>query len=133
MYSIANDVSYFLPLAETVAPAWVSLHERFRAMGRNRGRAEVEEARLLREGEAAKIWLSVGDPGYEAYIERMLGYPPRYARERLRVARALGELPQIEAALECGDLFYSAVRELTRVVEPKTEIAWLKKARGRTL
>ncbi len=43
------------------------------------------------------------------------------AREKLRVAAALAELPHISAAMACGRLSYSKVRALTRVASPATE------------
>src|SRR4051812_12126566 len=67
------------------------------------------------------------------YMERVLGYGPRSAQERLRVARALGTLPELTAALAQGELCYSAVRELTRVATPATEAGWRQSAIGKTL
>lgn len=46
---------------------------------------------------------------------------PRAAREQLRVARALEELPLITASFRTGRLSYSKVRALTRVAEPAIE------------
>ena len=43
------------------------------------------------------------------------------AREKVRVARALEGLPQIDAAMARGELSYSKVRALTRVATPATE------------
>src|ERR1700756_2390328 len=43
------------------------------------------------------------------------------ARERVRVARALGTLPHLAQALARGELSYSKVRALTRVATPDTE------------
>jgi hypothetical protein len=43
------------------------------------------------------------------------------AREKLRVARALGELPMLSTAMRGGALSYSKVRALTRVATPETE------------
>jgi hypothetical protein len=43
------------------------------------------------------------------------------ARERVRVARALGLLPLLREALARGELSYSKVRALTRVATPETE------------
>src|ERR1041384_4360155 len=63
-------------------------------------------------------------------MERVLGYRPHTARERMRVARALATLPEIALALARGGLSYSAVRELTRVVTAETEAAWLTAAEG---
>jgi hypothetical protein len=46
---------------------------------------------------------------------------PRAAREQLRVARSLRELPRIRDSFACGALSYSKVRALTRVAEPEME------------
>jgi hypothetical protein len=43
------------------------------------------------------------------------------AREKVRVARALEILPKISAAMSCGRLSYSKVREITRVACTETE------------
>ena len=43
------------------------------------------------------------------------------ARERVRVARALGSLPLLAEALARGELSYAKVRALTRVATPETE------------
>ena len=40
------------------------------------------------------------------------------AREKVRVARALAELPRLSRAMQRGDLSYSKVRALTRVATP---------------
>ena len=52
----------------------------------------------------------------------------RAARERIRVGRALRDLPATEQALISGQLCYSRVREVTRVARPEDETAWLEKA-----
>src|SRR5262249_43401774 len=49
------------------------------------------------------------------------GLDPGAARERVRVARALGGLPRLAAALARGELAYSEVRALTRVATPEAE------------
>jgi hypothetical protein len=43
------------------------------------------------------------------------------ARERVRVARALGALPRLAQALAGGEVSYAKVRALTRVATPETE------------
>ncbi len=55
------------------------------------------------------------------YVERTLGHQAKVARERLRVADALGDLPRLASALKHGDLPWSAARELTRVAVADTE------------
>lgn len=67
------------------------------------------------------------------YLERVLGYAPRTAQDRLRVARALGDLPRLTAALTAGELPFSAGRELTRVATPATEASWVAAARDKNL
>jgi len=54
------------------------------------------------------------------------------AREKVRVAHALAELPRISAAMECGEVSYSKVRALTRIATPETEEELLILARDGT-
>jgi hypothetical protein len=54
------------------------------------------------------------------------------ARERVRVARALGTLPRLARALSRGELSYSKVRALTRVATPETEARLLGVGRAGT-
>jgi hypothetical protein len=56
----------------------------------------------------------------------------RAAREQLRVARTLRELPGIQAAFGSGSLSYSKVRALTRVAEPAMEAELLELAEEAT-
>jgi hypothetical protein len=60
------------------------------------------------------------------------GLDERAAREKVRVARALDELPAIAEAFGRGQLSYSQVRALTRVAEPATEADLLMIARHAT-
>jgi hypothetical protein len=66
------------------------------------------------------------------YMERELYWGPHAAKERLRVARELTELPLIAELFRDGELCFSAARELTRVATPATEEAFLRKAQGKT-
>ena len=54
------------------------------------------------------------------------------AREKVRVARALAELPRLSAEMRRGALSYSKVRALTRVATPETEARLLDFARCAT-
>jgi hypothetical protein len=54
------------------------------------------------------------------------------ARERVRVARALGTLPLLAGALARGELSYAKVRALTRVADPANEPQMLKIGREGT-
>ncbi|HEV8674544.1 MAG TPA: DUF222 domain-containing protein [Methylomirabilota bacterium] len=75
---------------------------------------------LLREFGARGGWGN-GFRSCADWLSWRVGLDPGAARERVRVARALGELPQLAAALARGELSYAKVRALTRVATPETE------------
>jgi Domain of unknown function (DUF222)/HNH endonuclease len=54
------------------------------------------------------------------------------AREHVRVARALGNLPRLAEALARGEVSYAKVRAVTRVATPETEARLLAVARNGT-
>src|SRR3954463_8130766 len=103
---------------------WKAVDRALRSIRRRRAALDAEEARWLREAEGLQIWRPLGMVSMLDYLERVLGYAPRTAQDRLRVARALGDLPRLTAALSGGDLPFSAVRELTRVATPASEVSW---------
>src|SRR4051812_20606027 len=112
---------------------WQLLHQRLRAIVNRRALLDAEEAQCLREAYAMQLWRPLGYVHMAEYLERELGYGPQVGAERVRVARALGELPQMEAQLSRGELSFSAVRELTRIATGETEQLWLDEARGKNL
>jgi len=84
---------------------------------------EAATARLLtliREFDARGGWNN-GFASCAAWLSWRVGLEPGAARERVRVARALGALPRLAAALARGELSYAKVRGLTRVATPETE------------
>jgi hypothetical protein len=76
---------------------------------------------LIREFDAQGGWAQQGCRSCAEWLSWRAGLDLGAARERVRVARALGELPQLAAALARGELSYSKVRALTRVATPETE------------
>ena len=114
-------------------PDWRRVDRALRAIRKRRAALDADEARWLREAEKLQIWRPLGMVSALDYMERVLGYAPRTAQDRLRVARALGDLPQLSAALAADELPFSAVRELTRVTTPGTEAAWIAAAAGKNL
>src|SRR5258708_15936758 len=96
-------------------PRWSTVDQALRAIALRRAALDADEARWLREAEAMQIWRPLGMVNALDYMERVLGYAPRAAQERLRVARALGDLTELGDALARGDLAFSAARQLTRV------------------
>ena len=53
------------------------------------------------------------------------GVDVRTAQDRVRVARALRDLPALAEAFAGGRLSYSQVRAITRVATPETESTWI--------
>ncbi|PYN60167.1 MAG: HNH endonuclease, partial [Candidatus Rokuibacteriota bacterium] len=84
---------------------------------------EAATARLLdliREFDAHGGWGN-GFRSCADWLSWRVGLDPGAARERVRVARALGTLPLLTRALARGELSYAKVRALTRVATPETE------------
>jgi hypothetical protein len=85
---------------------------------------EVASARLLdmiREFDARGGWGAQGARSCAHWLAWRLGLDIHSARERVRVARALGDLPKLHQALAVGELTYAKVRALTRVATQETE------------
>ncbi len=59
------------------------------------------------------------------WLSWRIGLAPGAAREHVRVARALADLPRLSAAMQRGAVSYSKVRAVTRVATPETEQALL--------
>lgn len=111
---------------------WREVHGHLRNNARRRAALDANEAYWLREAERLQIWRPLGMVSILDYMERVLGYAPRTAQDRLRVARALAHLPVLTESLgEERGLTFSAVRELVRVATPDTEALWLEAATGR--
>jgi hypothetical protein len=75
---------------------------------------------LIREFDARAGW-NTGFLSCAAWLSWRVGLDPGAARERVRVARALGTLPRLAQALAHGELSYAKVRALTRVATGDTE------------
>src|SRR5881628_65243 len=86
---------------------------------------------LIRDFDARGGW-NTGFMSCAAWLSWRVGLDPRAARERVRVARALGTLPRLAEALARGELSYSKVRALTRVATPETEERLLRVGRAGT-
>src|SRR5712664_3906429 len=75
---------------------------------------------LIRDFDARGGW-NTGFRSCAAWLGWRVGLDLGAARERVRVARALGMLPLLAHALARGELSYAKVRALTRVATPETE------------
>jgi 5-methylcytosine-specific restriction endonuclease McrA len=75
---------------------------------------------LIRAFDARGGW-NTGFRSCAAWLAWRVGLELGAARERVRVARALGALPGLSEALARGELSYAKIRALTRVATPATE------------
>ncbi len=127
---VANTIANELP-DETNA-SWREIDRRLGTLARQRCALDAEEARWLRAAARCRIWQQVGCASLLDYLERRLGYGPRAAQDRVRVAFALEELPALADELERG-MPYTAVRELSRVATRDTEHDWIAACRGKNV
>ena len=86
---------------------------------------------MIREFDARGGW-NTGFRSCAAWLSWRVGLDLGAARERVRVARALGTLPLLAEALARGELSYAKVRALTRVATPETEARLLGVGRAGT-
>jgi uncharacterized protein DUF222 len=75
---------------------------------------------LIREFDARGGW-NHGFSSCAQWLAWRVGMDLGAARQRVRVARALGSLPLLAGALARGELSYAKVRALTRVATPEVE------------
>ena len=75
---------------------------------------------LIRRFDEEEGW-NCGFLNCARWLTWRIGLAPSAAREKVRVARALGDLPLTSEAMKRGELSYSKVRALTRVARPETE------------
>src|SRR5256885_4603721 len=75
---------------------------------------------LIREFDARDGWNN-GFSSCAAWLSWRVGLDLGTARERVRVARALGRWRRLAGALARGELSYAKVRALPRVATPETE------------
>lgn len=92
------------------------------------GRIAAAEAELLTwiaEFDRREGWAGPGMLSCAHWLSWRIGLSPGAAREKVRVARRLEDLPAVGAAFAAGHLSYSKVRALTRVAQPDDGIDWV--------
>ncbi len=87
---------------------------------------------LVAEFDRRRGWELGGHRSCAHWLAFSTGIDLGAAREKVRAARALVELPRIGAAMSKGELSFSAVRALTRVATAENERDLLELARGCT-
>ena len=94
--------------------------------------AQYRFLKLLDEFDREQGWAGPGVRSLAHWLNWKCGLGDLAAREKVRVARALRELPLIDAAFEQGEISYSKVRAMTRAATPQNEKQLLNIARHGT-
>jgi hypothetical protein len=96
------------------------------------GRIAAAQAELLlwiAEFDRREGWGGVGMLSCAHWLSWRVGMSLGTARDQVRVARRLEELPELTAAFGDGRVSYSKVRAITRVADPDDGIDWVDLAR----
>jgi Domain of unknown function (DUF222)/HNH endonuclease len=96
------------------------LGERIAELAAQISAASYELLAMLRDFDERGGWNS-GFHSCAHWLTWRVGLDPGAAREKVRVARALGALPLLSAAMRRGEVSYSKVRALTRIATPANE------------
>jgi len=121
------------PFTESEPLDWRRAHEALSQLAAARGTLDWQEGRWLLYALRAGAHLHLGYGSFAEYIERILGYKPRWTNERLHVAEALEELPELSQCLRDATLSWSAVRELVRVATRENEGEWITASNNRSV
>ena len=106
--------------APTERGAWLArLGDRIAELSARIQAATYELLVLIREFDEREGW--DGCVSCAQWLSWRAGLAPGAAREHVRVARALGELPKLSDAMRRGKISYSKVRAVTRVATPDNE------------
>lgn len=92
--------------------------------------AEAAQLRLLGEFDRREAWAGHGLLSCAHWLSWRTGLGLVAARERVRVARALGDLPAIGAAYAAGSMSWSQTRAVTRVATPEDEQTYVELCRN---
>ena len=86
----------------------------------------------IRQFDEQAGWHRQGATSCAHWLNWRVGIDLGAAREKVRVARALGTMPRLDAALARGELSYSKARAISRVATPETEAMLVEMARTTT-
>jgi len=108
-------------VAERVRSAWDEVQ-----------RGEYVLAVGLRRLYRDQVHRGEGFARFEDYAERRFGMPQKLARLFSFLGRHLERLPKTRAAMECGALTYTKIREFVRLAKPEDEEEWIERAKVST-
>lgn len=98
-----------------------ALGERIMTLSAEVNAATYQLLALIAEFDRLEAWKGEGYACCAAWLAHRTHINKRTAREKVRVARALAELPKTSQAMGEGRLSYSQVRAITRAADPDSE------------
>jgi hypothetical protein len=98
-----------------------NLEQELLTLGAQIDAATYRFIKLLARFDEANAWQGDGIKSFAHWLNWKLGMNSVIAREKVRTARALADLPQVEEAFSKGEISYTKVRALTRVATPENE------------
>lgn len=117
---------------DALPPPLRGLHRDFLDLTRSTNQLVHTTLTLIRRIDDRGGYFELGCTSIVHYVELACGVSNVTARDRVRIALALGTLPAIDTALAEGRLSYSKVRAITRVATPENEGEWLDTALAET-
>ncbi len=111
--------------AQIIAAA---LHEQLLAAHGAKALAEREFTLLLGAVAEGRHFVELGYASVHDYAAAFFRLSARQTADRLRVAKALPNLPELDAAIREGRLEWTKGRELLRVITPETAPTWVARA-----
>jgi Domain of unknown function (DUF222) len=125
-----NDVSTPNTTGDDVStPSPKELHRQFLEHAAIANWSSYRLMVLIRQMEACQGYVDYCCKTLTEYLILTCGIGRIAARQRIRVAEALAQLPAIEAEFAAGRLSYAKVRALVRIADEKTDREWAEKAR----
>lgn len=115
----ASEVDALEELGEAIAVLAAHIHA-----------ATARFLTLVAEFDRRRGWEVAGHRSCAHWLAARVGIDLGTAREKVRAARRLEELPKTRAAMARGELSFSQVRALTRVATPENEVTLLELGRG---
>jgi len=106
----------------------VSAEEELATLSAHLDAATYRQLVLIRLLDERGHWVTAGATSCAAWLSYRIGLDIGAARERIRVAHALRDLPSISEAMRLGTISFSKVRAITRVATPANEARLLEYA-----
>jgi hypothetical protein len=110
-----------------------ALDAHVRSLAAGLARHELALSEQVLRFHRANGWQRLGYATETQYARERLGLSPSSMLARRSLARRLEKLPSVSMALGAGHIGIEAALQVVRVATPRTQAAWVQRARQRTL